>query len=138
MESVIHFQVLHRNTQTAIIVTLLYMHNPRHKKGGFTCSAGNCMSVLSFQQENTLLSTLKHSYILYTLHSTRFFRKISLKQNVSTPGGIRTTVTGLFIHRLVTIPNLMFLYTANCNIIIQYKPKECTFYKLIFQTLMFF
>jgi len=26
------FYVLHRNTQTAIIDTLLYMHNQRHKK----------------------------------------------------------------------------------------------------------
>ena len=43
-----------------------------------------------------------------TLISTRFFHYNSVKQNVSTPGGIRTAVTPLFSHRLVTIANLKF------------------------------
>ena len=33
---------LYRNTQTTIIDTLLFRHNPRHKKGGFMCFARNC------------------------------------------------------------------------------------------------
>ena len=62
-----------------------------------------------FFRFNKRIHYFQHSYILHTLHSTRFFRIISLKQNVSTPGGIRTNVTRPFSHRLVTIPNLMFL-----------------------------
>jgi len=47
--------------------------------------------------------------MLHTLNLTRFFHNISLKQNVSNPGGIRTTVTRLFSQSLVTIPNITFL-----------------------------
>ena len=42
------FYVLQRNTQTTIIDTLLYMHNPSRKKGGFSCSAWKFFSVLWF------------------------------------------------------------------------------------------
>jgi len=42
------FYYLQRNTQTAINDTLLYMHNPRHKKGDFTFSARNFLLVLLF------------------------------------------------------------------------------------------
>ena len=55
---------------------------------------------------NTLLSTFTHS--TYITHNNN----ISVKQNVSTAGGIRTTVTGLCSHRPVTRPNLTFLQRA--------------------------
>jgi hypothetical protein len=47
---------------------------------------------------------LTNEYIIFT----RFFRNTSVKQNVSTPVGIRTTATRLFTHRLVTIANFTF------------------------------
>ena len=78
------FYVLHRNTQTTIIDTLLYMRNPRHKKGDITCSAGNCFLFLRFIKR---IHYFQHSYILHTLHSTRFFRNNSIKPNVSTSVG---------------------------------------------------
>ena len=112
---------LHRNTQKTIIHTLLYRHNTRHKKGGFIFSARNCLSVFHFKK---LIHYFQHSYIQHTLHSIGFFHNISVKQNVSTTGGIRTTVTPKLNHRLVTIHNLMFLALVYCNIIIQYKPKK--------------
>ena len=90
-----------------------------------------------FFRFNKQIHYIQHSCILRSLHTTRFFRNISLKQNVSPTGGVRTTVTRQFSHFLVNIRNLMFLYTSNCNLIKQYRPKECTFLKLIYLILMF-